>query len=83
MQLLRQELSTQVLADGGHEERSASYHLLILARLVELGCIEFRNGQRPSWLISSIESMATWAKCAIGGWYYSEVQRQCRGLSLL
>ena len=63
MRLLRQELSTQVLADGGHEERSASYHLLILARLVELGCVlSSINGQRPSWLISSIESMATWAK---------------------
>ena len=38
MGLLQQELSSQVLADGGHEERSASYHLLMLDRLVELAC---------------------------------------------
>ena len=34
--LLEKELSNQILDDGGHEERSASYHLLILDRLVEM-----------------------------------------------
>ena len=33
----QQELSSQVLVSG-HEERSASYHLLMLDRLVELAC---------------------------------------------
>ena len=27
---LEKELSNQILNDGGHEERSAAYHLLIL-----------------------------------------------------
>jgi uncharacterized heparinase superfamily protein len=36
MRLLQRELSQQVLSDGGHEERSASYHLLMLDRLAEL-----------------------------------------------
>ena len=36
---LEKELKLQILEDGGHQERSASYHLLILERLIELGLI--------------------------------------------
>ena len=63
MRLLEKELSSQVLADGGHEERSASYHLLMLDRLVELACcLAVIQGKRPSWLVGAIESMACWAR---------------------
>ena len=63
MRLLQQELSLQVLSDGGHEERSASYHLLMLVRLVELACaLSVIQGERPSWLVCAIQSMSTWAK---------------------
>ena len=63
LRLLQKELSTQVLADGGHEERSVSYHLLMLDRLVELACsLAVIQGERPSWLVSSIEAMASWAR---------------------
>ena len=63
MRLLQKELSCQVLADGGHEERSASYHLLLLDRLVELACsLAHIQGERPPWLLGAIEAMATWAK---------------------
>ncbi len=63
MRLLQKELSSQVLADGGHEERSASYHLLMLDRLVELACsLSVINGECPSWLVGSIEAMATWSR---------------------
>jgi hypothetical protein len=62
MRKLKQELSSQVLADGGHEERSASYHVLMLDRLVELACsLSVINGHCPSWLVGSIEVMTTWA----------------------
>ena len=37
--LLARELPRQLLADGGHEERSASYTMLLLDRLVELACV--------------------------------------------
>ena len=58
---LEKELSHQLLKDGGHFERSASYHLLILERLIELGLIlENTNGLRPYWLISSIRKMMNW-----------------------
>ena len=36
---LEKELRTQILADGGHEERSVSYHILMLDRLVEIACL--------------------------------------------
>lgn len=63
MRLLQKELSSQVLSDGGHEERSASYHLLMLDRLVELACsLSVINGDRPSWLVGSIEAMVTWTR---------------------
>ncbi len=63
MRLLRKELASQVLADGGHEERSASYHLLMLDRLVELACsLAVIQGERPSWLVGAIEAMASWAR---------------------
>ena len=63
MRLLQKELSRQVLADGGHEERSASYHLLMLDRLVELACaIASICGERPPWLIRAIWAMETWSK---------------------
>ena len=62
MRLLQKELTSQVLADGGHEERSATYHLLMLDRLVELACsLAVIQGERPSWLVGAIEAMATWA----------------------
>jgi uncharacterized heparinase superfamily protein len=62
MRRLQQELASQVLADGGHEERSASYHLLMLDRMVELACaLAIANGERPAWLLDAIEAMAAWA----------------------
>jgi len=62
MGLLRRELAGQVLADGGHEERSASYHLLMLDRLVELACsLAIVTGERPPWLWRAIEAMTAWA----------------------
>ena len=59
---LEKELKIQILKDGGHQERSASYHLLILERLIELGLIiENITGSRPTWLIEAISKMTNWA----------------------
>ena len=55
-------MKIQILKDGGHQERSASYHLLILERLIELGLIiENITGSRPTWLIEAISKMTNWA----------------------
>ena len=62
LRLLEQELASQVLADGGHEERSASYHLLMLDRLAELACaLAIVTGERPAWLHNALDAMAAWA----------------------
>ena len=63
LRLLRRELAAQVLDDGGHEERSASYHLLMLDRLVELACtLASLCGERPAWLLQAIAAMGSWAR---------------------
>ncbi len=59
---LEKELKLQILEDGGHQERSASYHLLILERLIELGLIiENIKSTRPTWLVEVIRKMTEWA----------------------
>lgn len=63
MRLLQRELRQQVLSDGGHEERSASYHLLMLDRLAELAqALQPITSDQPPWLMEAIESMAHWAE---------------------
>ena len=62
MALLKQQLEVQLLADGGHEERSASYHLLMLDRLVELACVLAKRQERPTWLLQAITAMADWVQ---------------------
>tara|TARA_Y100001968_G_scaffold307221_2_gene324824 strand:- start:7754 stop:9703 length:1950 start_codon:yes stop_codon:yes gene_type:complete len=58
---LQKELGYQILNDGGHEERSASYHILILDHLIELGCLlEIFKKERPCWLIKHIKEMKGW-----------------------
>ncbi|MFN9910564.1 MAG: heparinase II/III family protein, partial [bacterium] len=62
LRLLERELASQVLPDGGHEERSASYHLLMLDRLLQLAeQLQAFQGVRPSWLLQAIGAMAAWA----------------------
>tara|TARA_B100000963_G_scaffold142632_1_gene124135 strand:- start:4052 stop:5875 length:1824 start_codon:yes stop_codon:yes gene_type:complete len=59
--ILKKELEIQILKDGGHEERSASYHLLILDRLIEMGFyLEISKNERPIWLIKAITKMTNW-----------------------
>ncbi|MBO6971868.1 MAG: heparinase II/III family protein [Prochlorococcus marinus CUG1431] len=62
MSELEDQLQKQILSDGGHEERSCSYHLIILQNLVELGfVIQNIKKIRPVWLLKSISLMSKWA----------------------
>jgi hypothetical protein len=56
IELLRRELPEQVLPDGGHYERSPSYHLVVLRDLLEI-----QAASPHSWLADAIESMRTFA----------------------
>jgi uncharacterized heparinase superfamily protein len=63
MRLLQRVLRQQVLGDGGHEERSASYHLLMLDRLAELAhALQSTTGDQPPWLVEVIEAMTRWVQ---------------------
>ncbi len=60
---LESELAYQILEDGGHEERSSSYHILILERLTELGVfLQYFKNERPKWLIGKIKKMIDWVE---------------------
>jgi uncharacterized heparinase superfamily protein len=52
IELLRRELPEQVLPDGGHYERSPSYHLFVLRDLLEIQAVS-----PHSWLAEAIERM--------------------------
>jgi hypothetical protein len=52
LSILQRELPEQVLADGGHYERSPSYHLVVLRDLLEVQAV----APQP-WLVEPIERM--------------------------
>ena len=57
-ELLRRELSEQVLADGGHFERSPGYHLVVLRNCLEIGLWLKRNQNcSPPWLDETLRRM--------------------------
>jgi hypothetical protein len=56
IELLRRELPEQVLRDGGHYERSPSYHLVVLRDLLEI-----QAASPHSWLAEAIERMRIFA----------------------
>lgn len=56
LELLARELPEQILADGGHYERSPVYHLLVLRDLIE---VQTLTG--AAWLAEPIEGMRRFA----------------------
>ena len=56
IELLRRELPEQILRDGGHYERSPSYHLVVLRDLLEI-----QSASPHSWLADAIERMRVFA----------------------
>ena len=63
LELLRLELDKQIMNDGGHIERSAAYHLIILERLSELALIiRLVKSYIPGWLNQKIKLMNNWVE---------------------
>ena len=59
---LADQLNKQILDDGGHEERSCSYHLMILQNLCELALVlQSLKKIRPIWLVKTIKIMTEWS----------------------
>ncbi len=58
---LETQVETQVLADGGHFERSPSYHCQALSDLIDISGLLGATHQGPStWLINAVTSMTRW-----------------------
>jgi len=67
MRLLKQELKRQILADGGHEERSPCYHRLLLDDLLDVITVHSRAGSEPpGWLTETVEKMQGWLRAVAG-----------------
>lgn len=58
--LLRRQLKSQILADGGHDERSPMYHQLLLDKLLDcLLILQSESWQKDSGLILFLTDKAT------------------------
>lgn len=67
LELLRRELRSQLLADGGHEERSTAYHRAIRADLDDIATLLRRaHGSVPDWLDEAREQMGAWERAMRG-----------------
>ena len=55
---LEVEVARQILPDGGHYERSPSYHLQVLIDLIEIRALLAESGPTPPWLESATRRMA-------------------------
>ena len=65
--LLRRELRSQLLADGGHEERSTAYHRAIRAELDDVAALLGRTDRAaPGWLLDACERMRSWERAVRG-----------------
>jgi len=59
--LLRRELGRQLLPDGGHEERSPSYHREVLGDLGDVVTVLECSGRVvPSWLSAAVSAATAW-----------------------
>jgi hypothetical protein len=67
LRLLERQLAAQILADGGHEERSPSYHRLVLGDLLDVRTAMLRaEAPSPPWLDHAIEDMDRWLRRIAG-----------------
>jgi Heparinase II/III-like protein/Heparinase II/III N-terminus len=63
LELLRRELASQILPDGGHEERSPAYQRAILADLRDAAVV---LDPVPDWLSTAIERLTAWLRALAG-----------------
>jgi uncharacterized heparinase superfamily protein len=67
LRLLAAELPRQLLADGGHEERSPAYHRELLDRAADAVALLERAGRPvPPWLTLAAERMRGWLEAVAG-----------------
>jgi uncharacterized heparinase superfamily protein len=57
LHIMRTEVTEQILSDGGHFERTPTYHVVVLRLLLETSIWLERNRERPDWLADSVSRM--------------------------
>ncbi len=67
LRLLNRQLGAQVLADGGHEERSTAYHRAIVGDLEDVQAL-LRQAGHPAepWLDETVARMQRWLAAVTG-----------------
>jgi uncharacterized heparinase superfamily protein len=64
---LTRQLTKQILADGGHYERSPAYHCQVLADLMDVADLLRAAGQPPAdEIIEAVERMRRWLGAVLG-----------------
>ena len=64
---LTRQLTKQVLADGGHYERSPAYHCQVLADLIDLADLLRASGRPPAdGITEAVERMRRWLGAVLG-----------------
>jgi hypothetical protein len=67
LRLLRLQVEQQILADGGHEERSTSYHLDVTHDLSDVAEVLLRrDGSAPPWLEDALARARQWEAAVTG-----------------
>ncbi len=67
LRLLAVELPRQLLADGGHEERSPAYHRELLEQADDAVVLLERAGRPvPAWLATAADRMRSWLEAVAG-----------------
>lgn len=66
LKLLRREVAQQFLTDGGHEERSTSYHRMVVHDLGDLRRSLAAFGGFPQWLDEAVKAGERWTESMAG-----------------
>ncbi len=65
--VLRRAVARQFLPDGGHEERSTSYHRVVVGDLRDAAAaLERATGNSPEWLTAAIAGAERWLQALAG-----------------
>lgn len=64
--IVKEQVEIQILSDGGHDERSPMYHLIILALLRETAAgLASHDSTVPTYLSRAIERMEKWGAAMV------------------
>ncbi len=66
LKVLEEETAEQVLADGGHFERTPGYHVVVMRDYLEIALMLERNHSCPAWLRDAVRRQAMFLQSILG-----------------